>query len=35
MIVGVLQETYPDEHRVALVPSVLPSLKKGGMDVIV
>jgi NAD(P) transhydrogenase subunit alpha len=35
MIVGVLRETYPDEHRVALVPSVLPTLKKGGMDVIV
>lgn len=35
MIVGVLQETYPGEHRVALVPSVLPSLKKGGVDVIV
>ncbi|MDH5574651.1 MAG: NAD(P)(+) transhydrogenase (Re/Si-specific) subunit alpha, partial [Nitrospirota bacterium] len=35
MIVGVLQETYPGEHRVALVPSVLPSLKKGGMDVII
>ena len=34
MIVGVLQETYPGEHRVALVPAVLPSLKKGGMDVI-
>jgi len=35
MIVGVLQETYPGEHRVALVPSVLPSLKKGGMEVII
>ena len=35
MIVGVIQETYPGEHRVALVPAVLPSLKKGGMDVIV
>lgn len=35
MIVGVLKETYPGEHRVALVPAVLPSLKKGGMDVIV
>jgi NAD(P) transhydrogenase subunit alpha len=35
MIVGVLRETYPGEHRVGLVPSVLPSLKKGGMDVIV
>ncbi|MFZ1744441.1 MAG: NAD(P) transhydrogenase subunit alpha [Nitrospirales bacterium] len=35
MIVGVLRETYPGEHRVALVPAVLPSLKKGGMDVMV
>ncbi len=35
MIVGVLQETYPGERRVALVPSVIPSLKKGGMEVIV
>ncbi|MGP0591134.1 NAD(P) transhydrogenase subunit alpha [Nitrospira sp. T9] len=35
MIVGVLRETYPGEHRVALVPAVLPSLKKGGMDVVV
>ncbi|MEO8324446.1 MAG: NAD(P) transhydrogenase subunit alpha [Nitrospirota bacterium] len=35
MIVGVLKETYPGEHRVALVPAVLASLKKGGMDVIV
>lgn len=35
MIVGVLRETYPGEHRVALIPAVLPSLKKGGMDVIV
>lgn len=35
MIVGVLRETYPGEHRVALIPAVLPSLKKGGMDVMV
>ena len=35
MIVGVLRETYPGEHRVALVPAVIPSLKKGGMDVMV
>ena len=35
MIVGVRRETYPGEHRVALVPAVLPSLKKGGMDVMV
>lgn len=35
MIVGILRETYPGEHRVALVPSVLSSLKKGGMDVLI
>ena len=34
MKVGVLRETYPGEHRVALVPAVLASLKKGGIDVI-
>ncbi len=35
MKIGVLKETYPGEQRVALVPSVLPSLKKGGMEVLV
>ncbi len=35
MIVGVLKETFPGENRVALVPSVLPSLKKAGMDVLI
>ena len=35
MKVGVIRETYPGEHRVALVPAVLASLKKGGIDVIV
>jgi NAD(P) transhydrogenase subunit alpha len=35
MIVGVLQETYPGERRVALVPSVLPTLKKGGIEVLI
>ncbi len=33
MIIGVPKETYPDEKRVALIPAILPSLKKGGMDV--
>ncbi len=33
MIIGVPKETYPGEKRVALVPAVLPSLKKEGMDV--
>ena len=35
MIVGVPKETFPGELRVAMVPSVLPSLKKGGMDVLI
>ena len=33
MIVGVPKETYPDEKRVALIPAIIPSLKKGGMEV--
>jgi len=33
MKIGVVKETYPGEQRVALVPSVLPSLIKGGMEV--
>lgn len=35
MKIGVVKETYPGEQRVALVPSVLPSLIKGGMEVII
>ncbi len=35
MIVGILKETYPDERRVALVPAVLPSLTKAGLEVLV
>ncbi len=35
MIVGVPKEIFPGERRVALVPMVIPSLKKAGMDVIV
>jgi NAD(P) transhydrogenase subunit alpha len=35
MKIGVVKETYPGEKRVALVPSVLPSLIKGGMEVII
>jgi len=34
MIVGVPRESYPGERRVALVPSVIPNLKKVGLDVI-
>ncbi len=35
MKVGVLRETFPSETRVALVPSVLASLKKNGVEVII
>ncbi len=35
MKIGVLKETYPGEQRVALVPSVVPSLIKGGMEVLI
>jgi H+-translocating NAD(P) transhydrogenase subunit alpha len=34
VIVGVPKEIYPKERRVALVPSVIPNLKKSGMEVI-
>lgn len=35
MIVGVPKESYPGERRVALVPLVIPNLKKAGLEVIV
>ena len=35
MIVGVPRESYPGEHRVALVPAVIPGLTKAGLKVIV
>ncbi len=35
MIVGVPREIYPKERRVALVPAVIPSLTKAGMEVLV
>src|SRR5271169_5805023 len=35
MIVGVPKEIYPDERRVALVPAVIPNLKKAGMEIVV
>jgi NAD(P) transhydrogenase subunit alpha len=34
MIVGVPRETYPSERRVALVPAVLPTLTKAGLQVL-
>src|SRR3989304_9741429 len=35
MIVGVLLETHPEERRVALVPTVVPSLTKLGIRTLV
>jgi NAD(P) transhydrogenase subunit alpha len=35
MIVGVPRETFPGERRVALVPGSIPTLAKGGLEVIV
>ena len=35
MKLGVPKETYPGESRVAIVPAVLPALKKLGLDVVV
>src|SRR5260370_26941197 len=35
MIAGVPRETFPGERRVALVPAVIPTLAKGGLQVVV
>lgn len=35
MIVGVPKESFPGERRVALVPAVVPSLAKAGLEVVV
>jgi len=35
VIIGVTKESYPGERRVALVPSVVPSLLRGGFEVLV
>ncbi len=35
MIVGVPRESFPGERRVALVPAVLPTLAKAGLEVVV
>ena len=35
VIVGVPKESFPGERRVALVPSVLPNLKKAGLEVVI
>src|SRR5260370_40563088 len=34
MIVGVPRETFPGERRVALIPAVLPTLAKAGLQVV-
>src|ERR1700741_4735087 len=34
MILGIPREIYPKERRVALVPAVIPNLKKAGLDVL-
>ena len=35
MIIGVPKESYPGERRVALVPMVIPNLKKAGFEVVI
>ncbi|MBI1784614.1 Re/Si-specific NAD(P)(+) transhydrogenase subunit alpha [Candidatus Sumerlaeota bacterium] len=35
MIIGVPKETFPGERRVALIPAIVPSLVKAGMEVLV
>jgi NAD(P) transhydrogenase subunit alpha len=35
MIVGVPRESYPGERRVALVPGVIPTLAKAGLEVVI
>jgi H+-translocating NAD(P) transhydrogenase subunit alpha len=35
MKIGVGAETFPGEHRVALVPALIPALRKAGLEVLV
>ncbi len=35
MKIGVLKETFPDERRVALVPSIIPTLTKLGFEIVI
>lgn len=35
MIVGVAKEVFPGERRVAMVPAVIPSLTKAGLEIVV
>lgn len=34
IVVGVVKETFPGERRVAMVPAVIPSLTKAGIEVV-
>jgi len=35
MIVGIVKESFPNEARVAMVPSLLPQLAKAGVEVVI
>jgi NAD(P) transhydrogenase subunit alpha len=35
LIIGVPKESYPGERRVALVPRILPNLRKAGLEVVI
>ena len=35
MIVGIVKESFPGEARVAMVPALVPQLKKAGIDVVI
>ncbi len=35
MIVGIVKESFPNEARVAMVPSLLPQLAKAGIEVVI
>ncbi len=35
MVIGVPKESFPGERRVAMVPLVIPTLKKAGFEVVV
>ena len=35
MVIGVPNETFPGERRVALIPAAIPSLTRAGLDILV
>jgi NAD(P) transhydrogenase subunit alpha len=35
LIIGIPEETYPGERRVAVIPDAIPSLNRAGLDVII